>query len=292
MPRQFLIMCSFINGEPIMPAGVITLHHPTEAMIEKICQYISCLTPCYVIDNSNIKNNDIIKKLISMHNVIYIDNHGNKGVAYALNQAVNLCEEICVKWLLLMDQDSFISSANIEEMYQFAISYPQKDLGIVAASYKNFLKAEKIEEPLEVITSGSLINVQICKKMGGFLNDLFIDEVDNEFCLRLKINNYRIFKLNYISFEHTLGNKKFNKKIITYNYPPIRYYYIIRNTLYVANKYKAYFPELYCHKHNCVKKWIKMIFYEENTLQKLICALEGIIDYKINRLGEYSWKKI
>lgn len=275
-----------------MPAGVITLYHPTETMIEKICQYIPCLMPCYVIDNSNIKNNDIIKKLISMHNVIYIDNHRNKGVAYALNQAVNLCEKNCIKWLLLMDQDSFISPANIEEMYHFAINYPQNNLGIVAASYKKSLNSKKIEEPLEVITSGSLINVQICKKIGGFLNDLFIDEVDNEFCLRLKINNYRIFKLNYVSFEHTLGNKKFNKRMITYNYTPIRYYYIIRNMLYVANKYKAYFPELYCHKCTCIKKWLKMIFYEENTLQKLIYVLQGVIDYKINRLGEYSWKKI
>lgn len=273
----------------MIPAGAITLYHPTESMLMDICQYIHGLSPCYIIDNSLQKNESLLMKIRCLPNVIYIDNDGNKGVAYALNQAVRMCRESHIPWLLLLEQDSSISISSIQLMYQYATDYPGHDLGIVAANYKPQVKSSGIDEPLEVITSGSLINVDICNEIGGFLDELFIDEVDNEYCLRLISHGYRILKLNYIPFKHNLGNKQYDRKIITYNYPPARYYYIIRNTLYVSTKYKKLFPLLHKHKLRCIKKWVKMIFYEPDTITKLIFMVRGAIDYKRNRLGTYSW---
>lgn len=272
-----------------MPAGVITLFNPTKSIVTGICQYVSYLNPCFIIDNSIVKNELVLKQLKNRKNVIYIDNHGNKGVAFALNEAVYMCIISKIEWLLLMDQDSTITSKSIHLLFEYALNYRGNDLGIVAANYKPELATVEMEELLEVITSGSLINISICQKIGGFFNDLFIDEVDNEYCLRLNLCHYKILRLNYVFFQHSIGNKQYKNGHITLNYPPVRYYYIFRNTLYVSSKYKEQFPEVYKYKRSCLWKWIKMVFYEEHTTEKLLFMIRGVIDYKKNKLGSYSW---
>lgn len=39
------------------------------------------------------------------------------------------------------------------------------------------------------------------------MNDLFIDSVNHEYCLRLQKNGYKVIQLNTAIFEHNLGNR-------------------------------------------------------------------------------------
>lgn len=268
--------------------GVVTLYHPTEQMINNILQYSSIIQNFFVIDNTPHPNSNLLHNLIFHSNIIYISNGRNMGIAYSLNIAVEQSKKQNCEWIILLDQDSVISKDAILSLYEFAITFPKKTLGIVSASYKHYDKHGP-EQVLETITSGSLINVNICILCGKFEEKLYIDEVDNEYCLRISSLGYQIYRLNDIFFEHHLGNKQIVGNRILYNYPPSRYYYLIRNALYVANIYKKIYPDICRVKRKRVKIWIKNVFYEKKTLLKLCFILKGYWDYIMKNMGVCPW---
>lgn len=272
-----------------MFSGVVVLYYPDFKMIRQIISYCKMFDYFYVIDNTPQKNEAVISSLVQLANVIYIDNFVNMGVAYALNLAVEKCNDRGEKWLFLMDQDSYISKESLQELYHFALTSSENNLAIVAGYYHDTYSA-RIEENIEVITSGSLVNVDICIHEGKFNEKLYIDEVDNEYCLRVIKDGYRIYRLNYVQFHHCLGHKKIYHNHVTYNYPPRRYYYLIRNALMVAEEYEEFFPELCAQKRMHVKKWIKMVRYEKQKLTKYLYILYGLIDYKFKKTGVCPWK--
>ena len=272
-----------------MLAGVVTLYHPQKEMVEHILGYIDCLDVLFVSDNSEQKKEEILAPLKKHEKVVYLDNHGNKGISYALNGAVRECKKREIHWLLMMDQDSVISEKTVSQMYDYAVNAPE-DVAIVASNYKKNIGFEGTKELSEVITSGTMLNVDICEKLGGFLEELFIDEVDNEYCLRLMKNHYRIIRLNYAVFEHHLGEYKMVHKVATYNYTPVRYYYIIRNNFYVASLYKDVFPEKYKLRMKIIRNWIKSVLYEKDTITKWKYMYRGYRDYKNGKMGVFVEK--
>lgn len=62
-------------------------------------------------------------------------------------------------------------------------------------NYTGLNAEEKSLSPYEVklaITSGSILNVTIAKQLGSFDENLFIDEVDSEFCYRAQKMDIRL----------------------------------------------------------------------------------------------------
>lgn len=59
-----------------------------------------------------------------------------------------------------------------------------------------------------VMTSGGLVNLAIYQAIGPFLEDLFIDCVDDEYGLRARSANYRALQCHDVGMEHTLGDMK------------------------------------------------------------------------------------
>lgn len=258
-------------------------------MIKNILNYSDIFQNFYVVDNTPNKNPVIINELRNRSNIIYIDNVINRGIAYSLNLVIKKCKYCGRKWILLMDQDSIITHTSIFALYEFAANFKGNNLGIVCATYHNDT-VSNVEEVKEAITSGSFLNVDICAACDYFDENLYIDEVDNEYCLRITALGYKIFRLNSVKFVHHLGYKKYNKGHLTYNYPPVRYYYLTRNALYVADKYQSIFPDICKQKRKHIKKWWQSIFYEEKIFIKLLYMFKGYIDYKTHKMGVCSWQ--
>ena len=91
-----------------------------------------------------------------------------------------------------------------------------------------------------LISSGSLIMLEVVKKIGDFDTSLFIDHVDNEWFLRARHHGYSVYVACGITLTHRLGTE-----IIRYwlghwrtfpAHPPIRHYYMLRNTLLLARR--------------------------------------------------------
>ena len=274
-------------------AGVVILYNPKKEYIDNILSYISQVERVYVVDNSE-NDNPIIKDLELYNNIQKINNEGNIGMAAALNLAATKAIDEGFDLLLTMDQDSSISSNYINDM----LGEFEKDDNIGLLS-PFILHTENPKEPIIsdiinitiAITSGSIIKLTAHKKIGGFLNKLFIDYVDHEYCLRMKSFGFKILRLNSVCIYHTLGNAKARKffftKVFPTNHSALRWYYRTRNRFYVCKVYKEGFPEyVKTDRLEMVKEFLKIVLYEKNKLEKFTMIFRGYIDFKKNKFGK------
>ena len=134
---------------------------------------------------------------------------------------------------------------------------------------------KRLEKVDWVITSGSLTNTKVWKKINGFDDFLFIDKVDTEYCVRANRAGYPVIRDNAVVLNHELGKmtckKLFGKVIYVTNHNEMRIYYQCRNIVYIYRKISY---------GNCIldllKIIIKIILYENHKILKLKNAFKGI----------------
>jgi len=281
-------------------SAVIVLYNPSiNEIIQNLSLIIDQVDKIYLVDNSDISINESIFN--HYKSVLYISNGGNKGIANALNVGADFAIKDKYKWLLMLDQDSKVPANMIIEMLSFYEKHQSFNIGIIAPNVKLFNehlpKIKNNEEYIEVttaITSGSLLNLEVYKKVGNFDENLFIDQVDHEYCLRLKLNNYKTIFLQNICIEHKLGDtfevKLFGKHFVyVTNHNYMRRYYMTRNSLYIYSVYKHYFPKISkTIRNNIIKDFLKIIIFEKNKRKKIKSIYFGMKDFYMKKMGKYK----
>lgn len=270
-------------------AGVVILYNPEENVYDNIMTYVNSLDILYVVDNSESIDKKIIETIRIIPNTKYIKHEKNMGIAKSLNEVLNIVKNK-YEWLLTMDQDTKFKKGtfkkylsmlsylpNIGQVYGFTPRYKGKD---------DFCVPYKISK--WCITSGNIINVPIAIKCGGFDENLFIDSVDEEFCLRCNQSGFLLYEYTRKIMIQKVGNpKEINlgplKICTTTNHNYIRLYYIMRNGLYVAQKY----PETVKHYRSMIiRRIIKVIFFESDKIRKLRFIKKGIMDFFHHKMGK------
>jgi rhamnosyltransferase len=278
-------------------AAVVVLYNPNETMIDNINTYVNNVDIVFVIDNSEQKNTFILEILLKNSKIHYIDNHGNKGIANALNVAANKAIEMGHVWLLTMDQDSSFTSNMLDRYLNCWNNYPDKDNITIFSPGHNILeyqssttKCETVNK-LHVMTSGNIINLNVFKYLEGFNEALFIDEVDHEYCLRSKLAGYSIIEFPNILLKHNLGEPvsiyRHGQTIESSTHSPKRFYYIVRNRLYMWKTYHHLFPNLAGIQFiNIVKTMIFPLIYHDKKTQRFFYIICGILHFLIGRYGK------
>jgi len=278
--------------------GVVVFYNPTLQMINNISLYINALDRLYVIDNSDNCEINITSALNNISNLIeYKSMGGNKGIAAALNAGCRIALESGAHWVLTMDQDSSYEPDGFNIQVN-ALKEIQKDqanhIGILSSHhliefYQHQFIATPTFETDFVMTSGNLINLSAYSAIDGFRDEFFIDEVDSDFCKRLKNNNYKILVANEAKLNHYLGNTRKHTfcfySVMCSHHSYIRRYYITRNRLYMGRLY----PELRreYQLRNTVSL-LKVIILEKDKLRKIRAFLDGFLD---DFKRQYSEKK-
>ena len=273
-------------------AAVVVLYNPSDENIKNIDNYIDSVNKIYVIDNSE----DDISRLDSTKKIEYIKLCDNKGIAYALNLGAKKAIKEGFTYLLTMDQDSSITSSIVDMMKKFLNNnIKDKKIGLISPyqdiDSKNDILNGDVEDMVEVMTSGNIINLEAYQKIGGFKNWLFIDCVDTDYCMNLHKHGYKVLRLNSIVMKHKLGNlvvhKLFGKEYPCYNHNPIRRYYIVRNNLYINQMYKDLYPDYCAWLLRVQKGQVKrIIVFEKNKINKLKMMYKGYIDFKKEKKGK------
>ena len=288
-------------------SGVVVLYNPDNQVINNIKTYIDLIDKLYIVDNSEIPNDN--KKKFTDKKIKYISNDGNKGIAYALNVGAKEAIKDKMDWLLTMDQDSSFKKGSLEKMIQFLdemknnklleeiLGYSYDKIGILSVWHRTeFNRGENLKGlsyPLVIMTSGNLINLNVYKEVGGFKDWFFIDCVDFDYCLNVQKHKYMVVQMNAAELNHNLGNIKrkeiFGKIVFVTNHNAIRRYYITRNRHYLYDLYSKDFPE-YCSLElgRTKKELLKIILFESNKMQKLNAIYKGYRDYKRNKKGKIN----
>ncbi|MEQ8304004.1 MAG: glycosyltransferase family 2 protein [Cyclobacteriaceae bacterium] len=263
-------------------AGVVVLYNPDGNVTSNIDSYLHQVERLFVVDNSEFINKEIVSKVSSNKKVKYIGNRGNRGVAFALNKGIDAAIEEGFRWLLTMDQDTSLPEGAVETMYKFGAVSCADNVGLVSPKHIPEQKESKIDDFVQVsytMTSGNLLNLDSVREVGGFIDDLFIDHVDHEFCFRLNRAGYKIFESDGIAIEHKLGediNKAFlGYKVAVRGHSPFRLFYMVRNGLIVS---KIYPEQVEFSKHvwvTILRELVKSVFLYEKKYESVKALFRG-----------------
>lgn len=248
-------------------------------MHRKLNRILAVVVLYYPVKNTE----DIIANFQSeVDDVLIVDNtRNNIGVAAALNQGLQHAIDKGYDWLLTMDQDSEFEAGALKILKEFAFNC-NDNIAIVSPFHfvKKTPKRADAEEVPFTMTSGNLLRVSSAKTAGMFEEKLFIDSVDNEYCLRLRKHGFKVVRINNSILKHQLGTLKgaFN----TVTHPATRRYYITRNMLYVMWKY---FPRFFLFgSRELIKSFLLIVLVEDDKISKLKAMGKGYIDWiKISR---------
>lgn len=266
-------------------AGIV-LYNPD---INRLKQNIKAVIPqvdVLVLYDNGSKNITKIEKMISSLNIniILLKSTKNTGVAHALNEIAKQVLNEKYDWLLTLDQDTvlkpelvinYLKYINLPNVGQLCCDFIDRNTN--KREYNQF-NSEKYKEIDKWITSGSLINLQALKKVGGFDEDLFIDYVDFDVCFALRKNGYKNYIINFVGMLHEIGERKtysfFFKEIDVMNHSAFRHFYITRNEILVYKRYpNEKLPNMYFIQFKAI---IKVILFENKKIPKILAINKGL----------------
>lgn len=270
-------------------AGIVLFNPELDKLDKNINSIINQVNELLLVDNGSENINVICNKYEHLSKVSIIKNDINLGIAAALNQIVIWGVNRGYLWGLTLDQDTICEDTIIKNYSKYidnkkvAIISPKiYDLNL-KDTIKSDVNVEEIFDSENVITSGCLINLNICKQIGMFNERLFIDFVDTDFNQRVLEYGYRILRLNYIKINHEVGALKVYKlgklKITCSNHSSFRRYYMVRNRLYFKKKYfgtKAFIKEYI----RLVLGTIKISILEGDKISKIKASIKGFLDWR------------
>lgn len=206
----------------------------------------------------------------------------NEGIGYGLNRAAEIAIDRGFEYLLTMDQDSVWKDfLNYKEAVERCLN---DKVGIYAptiASANSGLIFKCNKENLYAITSGSIVNLRIWYEIGRFNERFIIDEVDNEYCIRLVKRGYCIHILKeylYQRFGYPNENKSL-LRISTPNYSPFRIFHQMRNRIWMIRLYHKELSWRYI-AYTIIfvigKRLITIMFFEGSKISKINAMLKGI----------------
>jgi rhamnosyltransferase len=141
------------------------------------------------------------------------------------------------------------------------------------------------------LTSGNFIKTSMFDICGNFNENLFIDQVDNDFDFRLRKKGFLILQSQKNFILHELGQSQKKHGFTIRNYSPIRRYYLTRNCIYIFKKH--FFFDCVATTRILIGAILggifKVTFFEPNKTQKLKSILKGIHDALKNNFGKKAF---
>ncbi|MGN0485177.1 MAG: glycosyltransferase family 2 protein [Lachnospiraceae bacterium] len=291
-----------MEDERRIAAGIVTYNPEISRLTENVNRISGQVRKIYIFDNGS-KNMEQIRNIWKEDRKIeMICSDINVGIASALNHISEAAVKDGMLWLLTLDQDSVVPKDTMKAFSQYL---GWERIGIICPVIFDKRRPEKIpvfEKSYDLIdmciTSGSLVNLSVWEQVGKYDDKLFIGLVDDEYCLKIRIHNYQILRVNSVILDHELGNLNpsrfseiykqiaqktgcsfFNKLSYKREVSPMRLYYGTRNRIYLNRKYKAYIGKEYTKK-NYLYNGASSIIRGKGKITLFCSFVQGILDGK------------
>ncbi len=282
--------------------AVVVTFNPGEKLLENITALHPQVKEVVVVDNASSPTSLVHVQEAQKCGAKVFYNEENLGIAAALNIGVNYTLEQGYTWIATFDQDSKPPPGFVERLLETYNIHPNKErTAILSPIYRDeatgtvFRHGEQNNEPLQEIvstmTSGNLVKADALAKTGLFEEDLFIDYVDHEFCLRCRKKGFGVLESRAAILNHNLGEtQKYKRWGLTFhatNHSPLRRYYNSRNRLVV---YRRYFTSetrwVLRDMLGFLKEVSKIILVEQSKREKLEAVGQGLWHGLVGKMGK------
>lgn len=279
-----------------MIGAVIVTYNPDENLVDLIKEIEPAVDKIVIVDN----HSSTIPEIISTK-LVWIKNKENLGLACALNQGCLHLLNLHYDYAITFDQDSVISKESILHMvniikrekcavvgpniavklndgYRYNRFLVEKNKHIV----REYVNKGEIKQVYVNITSGSLMDLKIWNAVGRFWSELFIEGIDNEFCLRLRDHGYAVVIDGDATLYQQCGNltQTVNRFGITWmptNHSALRYELMYRNMIWIKRKHRNNnFSYILFTDLAYVKRFLTVCFADEEPKAKILAIIKGI----------------
>jgi rhamnosyltransferase len=303
IPSIHAVIVTF-NAEPLR---FLTLLQQISKQVEKVI----------VVDNaSDISASVILAELGNSGKHELIELQENFGIGTAQNIGLRKAIHNGAQFIILFDHDSEPSD-NLVPSLLAAYRKKKKDGYQVAAvgprfrdkrnnDLSSFVKLEgyklrkagcpgenSIIEVDHLISSGSLVCTHSLQEIGFMREDLFIDYVDIEWCLRARKKGYQCFGVCNAVMTHSLGDDPIKHIGRTHtSHSSLRQYYLFRNRVFL---YKQQWIPLRWRIADSYRLLLRYAFYTTLIAPKFehwkMMHL-GIRDGLLSRLGKFPDRQL
>jgi rhamnosyltransferase len=283
-------------------AAVIS-YNPDRSLLVNLEAIRKQVEAVLVIDNGS-KNLPWIQEASSATGAWLVSNATNRGIASALNQAVQVARERGFDWLATFDQDSLCPAGAIDGLLTLYRTHPCRErIGVLAFSHRDRATRRDYHRRVDIlveaagwrglrstITSGCLVPLAVFEDVGTFDDSLFIDSVDHDFCLRARKHGWLIIESLEHVLEHSIGNATerhlLGVRVVCTHHSALRRYYMTRNQLEVSRR-NLLFDPIWSIKGilQYSAGAAAALLFESDKLPKLGAMLAGLLDFMLRRFG-------
>lgn len=251
---------------------IITYQPDVDILSKLVLENISLFNYVVIVDNASLNSKEIVELFSHSDKVKLISLDENVGIATAQNIGINSLDVDEDELIVFFDQDSSVDETFLKTLEIGYMELEEKNQSrgvILGPSFfhrkKNFeypvvkfnkyglrkkIFVSQFNEAVEVsciISSGMCVKKSILDVVGYMEDELFIDYVDTEWCLRAVGLGYKVFVTPKLVMQHEIGVD--NIKLLKWRIPvhsAKRRYYRIRNSFFLG-RYK-YIPKLVVFK--------------------------------------------
>jgi len=224
----------------------------------------------------------------------FIAHDRNRGIAAALNTGIARARQLGATHVLTLDQDTMLgdgyvatSLAAFERVVGTRVGATAVDVVNATPSVPTWTSPEGIALAPEAIQSGMLIAVDCLDDAGELDERLFIDSVDREFCHRIRARGWALAIATGTSIEHRIGRLERQRDGSEYEWhEPFRQYYIARNGIVVARRFRREEPEWskVMLRSTATEAW-RIVRNGPRRLKHAIASAAGCVDGLLGRGG-------
>jgi rhamnosyltransferase len=289
--------------------GVVVTYHPDETVADNLRAMVRECGRVVVVDNGS--SEEARRRIAAIAGVELLSLGENLGVATALNRGAARALENGCEWIVTFDQDSRPQLGMVAAMWATHCAVPLAAVigprihtaGRDAARFwwvrqhprwpGLFQRIGCTDCDLEVtmlITSGSLMELALWQKLGGFDEALFIDYIDIDYCLRV-IQACRLVAVSAgAMLDHRLGESKnrqfMGREVHLIHHAAFRHYTIARNRMRVWRRHALAVPH-WALFDLCSAGWntFRVLVLEPQKWSKLKAMFLGTWDGLCGRSG-------
>ena len=238
-----------------MISAVVVAYEPDVDKLENLIKSLKGEVTNLIIVNNGSELTLSPKVTDGFSNHVIKELGDNLGIGRAQNIGVSISVDFGSKHSILLDQDSFVPKGMVSGLLEgFSCSKVAAVGPTVVDSrtgnkfqyftYNGLARTDSLDysqysgsqfyETDCLISSGTIVDNDIFSKNINN-EDLFIEFVDVEWCLRIKNENYVILFSSNVEMPHELGDSR--EKVLGVEFPlhkPSRYFFVTRNSIYCS----------------------------------------------------------
>lgn len=291
--------------------AVIVTWQPDLTLLEAAIAALSAQVGCVVlVDNGSSHDGlDEFFGRMADNGCVVIREERNVGLAAGFNRGIAHARGAGAGFVLLMDQDSVVShgavAALLDAWSELSRSVSVAAVGMQFQDPRNgvtgaFVRigfpfngkitgapGERVECDF-LISSGSLIPLQVLDRVGDMDAALFIDNVDLDWSFRARAAGMRLFGVCDATMQHSIGDALKPSRWVRGGamiHSPTRLYYIMRNRVLLYRR--SYTPAVWIAQDipRLVGKFLRMTLQVSPRLRNAGAMLQGLAHGLVGRSG-------